>query len=105
MGKPRDRNNRMRLARNDDETRKKRVADARAYLYKDHLSFASGFVEARLDDGSLVPTDVRHFPAIPNAPLIIGLWVLRYGRMPFPHGYQNTVSIYFECLSSTSCTK
>ena len=59
MGKARDRNNRVRLARKDDETRRKRVTDARKYLYQDHLSFASNFVEARMDHGSLVPTDVR----------------------------------------------
>lgn len=61
MGKIRDRGTRVRWARQDDEIRKKRVSDARTYLYKDHLSFASNFVEARMDDGSLVPTDVRSF--------------------------------------------
>ena len=44
--------------------RKKWVNNTRAYLYKDNFSFASDFVEARLDDGSLVPTDVRCFPAV-----------------------------------------
>ncbi|KAJ3530549.1 hypothetical protein NMY22_g8529 [Coprinellus aureogranulatus] len=57
MGKFRDRNTRVRWARVDDENRRKRVVDARNYLYKDHLSLASTYVEARMDDGSLVPTD------------------------------------------------
>ena len=61
MGKARDCKNRTRLVRKDDETRKKRVRDARRYIYEDHLSFAANFVEARLDDGSLVPTDVWWF--------------------------------------------
>ena len=58
MGQKRDRNNRVRLARKDDKARQTQVSVARKFIYEKQYSIVSEVVEARLSEGSLVPSEV-----------------------------------------------
>lgn len=70
MGQKRDRHNRIRLARNDDEARRKKISEARGLIYEKMYAVTADAVVARLADKSMVPSDVS-----PSTRLVLtGLW-------------------------------
>jgi hypothetical protein len=61
MGMRRDMTQRETLARLDDDHRRRRVADARQFIYDQNNQINSAGVERLLQEHSLVPTEVRLF--------------------------------------------
>ncbi|KAJ3524924.1 hypothetical protein NMY22_g10792 [Coprinellus aureogranulatus] len=57
MGQKHDRRNRVRLARTDDEARRKEISTVRNFIYKKMYSITSDVVKERLFPGSLVASE------------------------------------------------
>jgi hypothetical protein len=97
LGMVRDMNQRVTMARVDDNQRRHNVSSARRFIYELNYSVNSTAVEALLRQESWVPNVVCS-QLLPNFPLM-----LIESRMRFPTDYLLWASICSGCCCQTSC--